>query len=730
MGQLKYRTRGNSSPQGKPRVYFTSHPEESERYFNQVADWVLSYQNCAVWYGEGDEDELRQMQLLVMPITNKLLTTANIALDRHFRLAVEWHIPVLPLMMERGLETLFNAKCGDLQFLDPYASDVTTLSFDEKLKQFLERVLVGDSLAENIRGAFDAYVFLSYRKKDRKYAQRLMRLIHRNNFFRDIAIWYDEFLIPGENFNDAIQGALEKSALFVLAVTPNLVNEENYVMTTEYPMAKEAGKPILPAEVVQTDRKALELHYADIPPCADAYDELLLASALMTVLQGVAIRKNGDDPRHNFLIGLAYLGGVDVEVDHDWAVKLITCAAEAGLIEAVDKLVDMYTTGMGVARNYETAALWRERKCALWERVYEENNSLEDLIDLYQAFIQCGDAYREMGRLERAEYWQQKGLEFLQASVWREDNGVRVDLAAGYERLGSICMDRGDLDKAAAWYDKGLDISLALVQQNSTLGDYRLLIVFTVRLGLVSRMKGDVAKAKFWYESGHTLVQDILAQFGQLEERQSLSVVCCELGDLSREEDDWPGAKAWYEKALPIEEALAEELGTLASRQSLANTLRKLGDVCWHLHEPSARSWYERALAMDEALAEELETVDVRLGLAQSWLKVGAIRHEAGDMLGAKAGYEKAVAISEALAEDAEIVDVKSCLASSYFNLGMLYAEGERRRVLLRRAVEIQRKLCEQCPEVERYRVKLGIMEQELRASMLAHLKHLTHRDE
>ena len=50
---------------------------------------------------------------------------------------------------------------------------------------------------------------------------------------QNCAIWYDEFLIPGENFNEAIEVALKKSGLFALAVTPNLVNEENYVMSTE-----------------------------------------------------------------------------------------------------------------------------------------------------------------------------------------------------------------------------------------------------------------------------------------------------------------------------------------------------------------------------------------------------------------------------------------------------------------------------------------------------------------
>lgn len=216
MANLKYKTHRNSEPNGKPRVYFCCHPEDFNKCFETVSNEILIKQNCAIWYaGEEvvrDEDffaDLKQMQLFVMPVTTNLLCTDNEALDSDFKFAIENHIPVLPLMQESGLEELFNKKCGDLQFLDKNNTDTTAISYDEKLKKYLESVLIGDELAEKIRAAFDAYVFLSYRKKDRRYAQELMRLIHKNEFCRDIAIWYDEFLTPGENFNDSIKEALQ-----------------------------------------------------------------------------------------------------------------------------------------------------------------------------------------------------------------------------------------------------------------------------------------------------------------------------------------------------------------------------------------------------------------------------------------------------------------------------------------------------------------------------------------
>ena len=368
--KLTCRTRGDSSPQGKARVYYAAHPADSPVYAGEIFQDILKVQNCAIYYDEEPEapwqqqelfQQLEQMQLLVLPVTSRFLYQPNRAREVEFPFAMEHHIPVLPLMQEPGLEGEFNRICGDLQLLNKKDPDPTALPFAEKLEKFLASVLVGDTLAQQIREALDAYVFLSYRKKDRSYAQQLMRLIHKNDFCRDIAIWYDEFLTPGENFNQAIAKALEKSALFALTVTPSLVEEGNYVMRIEYPEAQKAGKLILPVEMAPTDRQKLQDCYRDLPPCAQGQDEPGLSAALLEAVQKLAIRENDSSPEHNFFIGLAYLNGIDVEVDRQRALGLITGAAEQGLPEAMDKLVRMYEKGEGVRRDPRQAIAWQER---------------------------------------------------------------------------------------------------------------------------------------------------------------------------------------------------------------------------------------------------------------------------------------------------------------------------------------------------------------------------------
>ncbi len=474
---LIFKTRENSNPKGKPKVYFCCHKDDFEKYFERISNEVLSLQNCSVWYRDFSEavndellSDLKQMQLFVMPVTTNLLCTENDALDIEFRFAIENHIPVLPLMQEPGLEQLFNQKCGDLQFLDKNNTDITAISYNEKLKNYLESVLIGDELAEKIRAAFDAYVFLSYRKKDRKYAQELMRLIHKNEFCRDIAIWYDEFLTPGENFNESIKEALQKSGLFVLAVTPSLLEKvvddngeekDNYIITTEYPMARKEGKPVLPAELVPTDREELSQKYEDIPTVANAHNDSELSNALLESIKKMAIKKNDKNPEHNFFIGLAYLGGVDVEVDHERAIALITSAAEAGLPEAMEKIVSMYRNGEGVKKDNNVAIIWQKRYCNLLYQKYQVNKNNQECLVYLKEELRLAKYQLDVVNFKDSRNTCWRVIKYCRENGGYGDfinNNRIVIYIESYNILGNMFYERGDLGQARECYEKSIRV--------------------------------------------------------------------------------------------------------------------------------------------------------------------------------------------------------------------------------------------------------------------------------
>ena len=399
---LKCKTWDGGSPNGKPRVFFTCHPADFERSFEKICADIFAAQDCAIFYTpdmeyripqENMELDIAAMNLIVIPVSLKLLLEPNRAMDIDFPFAREQGITVLPIMIETGFDSVYGRtdKFGKRQYLDSVTTDPTAVPYKEKLKKFLHSVLVDDETAQRIRRAFDAYIFLSYRKKDRRFANELMRLIHKNPICRDIAIWYDEYLVPSEEFDENIRKALEKSELFTLLVTPNLINEENYVRTHEYPQARGSGKPIFPVEMEKTDRKKLEEQFEGIPKCINVKDEDIVTKALLERIKKIGAVKNDSEPEHNFLIGLAYLDGIDVEINRERAVGLITSAAEAGLIEAMEKLYDMYNDGIGVELDYRKSLYWAKRNAEQCEKDYgeEDEHTLVALRSL--AFAYCNN---------------------------------------------------------------------------------------------------------------------------------------------------------------------------------------------------------------------------------------------------------------------------------------------------------------------------------------------------
>ena len=439
------KTRGKYGLDHKARVYFTCHPADFDRSFGMVTETILSAQDCAIYYTadmNAAEDtmytyaELGRMNLFVIPVTYRLLTEDCRAFSRDLAYAKVQNIPILPIMLETGIDEEYSRPeaFGERQYLSPYATETTGLSYEEKLKKYLSSVLVDEELAKRVRSAFDAYIFLSYRKKDRAYADTLMRLIHKNPECRDIAIWYDEFLTPGESFRENIFKVLERSDLFALLVTPSLLEDGNFVMQEEYPAARDAGKPILPMEMTQTDREALRAGYRDIPEPADPLSDESFRERLLTSLSRIAVTENDSDPEHNFLIGLAYLEGIDVEIDRERAISLITRAAEDGLLEAMQKLYEMYDEGKGVPLDYRKAVVWAERIVEHYKAQLGEEHP-KTLCALGSLAI----TYSDLGDFQRALPIKEKVYEARSRIFGEEHPDTLValgNLASSYDDIG------------------------------------------------------------------------------------------------------------------------------------------------------------------------------------------------------------------------------------------------------------------------------------------------------
>ncbi len=682
MSNLKYKTKGNSSPNKKQRVYFCCHPKDFKRYFDEICEDIFKNQNCVLYYhaieydDTVDEEELienlSQMQLFVVPVTSTFLVGESRAKNLELKYAVENHIPVLPLMQERGewfLE-LFSKVFGDVQYLDKNAVDDTSISYDEKLKRFLSSVLVGDEVADKVRGSFHDYIFLSYRKKDRKYAQKLMRLIHKNDFCQDVAIWYDEYLTPGENFNDEIAKVIDKSSLFALAVTPNLLEKDNYIIKYEYPMAKELGKNILCAELVSTNMEELKKVYVGIPELTDVCDEKILKKKLMGVFNESSNRGKMD-PERSFFIGLAYLLGIDVEVDHERAVELITCSAHAGFDKAIEKLVAMYRNGEGVKRNYETAIHW-QKELVKRKTVYLVTRDEREEDEYLLALCNLGDYLYELHRIDESEsvYFQILDVS-KEICAHRGSQSIKKHMSSSYIKLGDIKLFQKRFDDAAFYYINAYLIDKELYIESRQIDNKRLCLLSYTKLGLLSQKRGEIAQAKKYYKKSFDIAKEAYDETRELTDKRSLSSVYIKLGDIAVLQGDLVYALSQYQDALMLIEELLDETSLLDEIDSIAKVYAKIGSVFVAMKDfEQAELCYNKLLLICKEYDEKLETIKSKYNLLKSYDHLGNLKKCKGDWELSKKYYEQALVLAVNIDTQAKTIESSRTLSLTYINVG------------------------------------------------------------
>jgi hypothetical protein len=210
-----FRTKGDTIPKGKQYIFVHAAPED-QKLRDEVVSKILSLTDgprYCLWYEEKPEavftargkEELREMAVFIPLITESYfrLVRGNVkggnAAD--FIESVQLQgTAVLPVLESSKLLPQFNKAFGELHGVSLSHPDAW-----RKAEEQLGRFLSDHGLEERItREAFTGRLFLSYRKKDIAEAREIMKAIHDTDAAGAAAIWFDEFLVAGRDFNDDI----------------------------------------------------------------------------------------------------------------------------------------------------------------------------------------------------------------------------------------------------------------------------------------------------------------------------------------------------------------------------------------------------------------------------------------------------------------------------------------------------------------------------------------------
>ncbi|MBR1985727.1 MAG: TIR domain-containing protein, partial [Mogibacterium sp.] len=609
MSELIHKTREGSSTYGKPRVYMSFYKTDLEGPVSELCEDILRINNCAVYmYDDGfipagaetREAEMGQMQLFVLVCTPGYMSEQNTSRDREILFALAHGIPVLPVIPGENVIDPFNALCARLGIESLHCLDRNEFTGNDegyrgKLKEHLDYFLISDEDSAKIKDEFRACIFLSYRKVDRDYARSLIRRIHGLQKYYDVAVWYDDYLVPGRSFEDEIFSAMDRSDLFILAVTPNIVainaaGEENYVVRKEYPEALERGKKIVAAELDRTDRGTLLIKFDDLPECINAWDELALDESLSFLDAPENCEEDSEDlnaeqkaereAAHKYYIGLAYLNGINAETDTTRAFELISSAADSRFEPAMDRLVRMYRSGIAVPRDYEKAIEWQQKLIDLTEERLNKEETAENAHLFLYRLGQLGNFLTEQGddnaaveNYERLLRLADKYTElFPLADLYR-------DVSVACNKLGDVYLLRQEYEKARDLFESGWRAAGVLAEETSDEVFIRDYAVSCQKLGQVYRMTGEFGKAKERYSEAYDIVSEIVKREPTAANIRDEYITVAMLGDTAFEMQDHAAAEEKYLESRRLRKIVDRETGADWAKRDISVIWEKLGDL-------------------------------------------------------------------------------------------------------------------------------------------------------
>lgn len=407
---LRYKTKDNLSPMQKQKVFYACTERDFLRSFEELSEDIFYIRtDCAILYLNNREDvsdeatvlkneeELKEVlsgvQMVFAHVTEELLTTRNPAIDLILPYAKESGIPIFPALTEIGFDDLYeNSILGGLQYRYKYDPSPGAIPYLKKVELYLRDHMLDSRQIDRIKDEFCAMMFLSYRKKDRLSARRLMRLIHKYRECEEIAIWYDEYLKEGEDFEKGIRDVLLSSDLLTMAVTPHLLEPNNYVMNIEYKEAKKNEIPVFPVEMEKTDTADLKRNYDGIVDPIASGNGAEIRDYLTTFLRDHGLSEKDDTPEHRYLMGLAYLDGIYVEADREKAIAFLNQAKDKNSYAALESLARLYNEGNGVLQDNAAAYLLQKNAVKLLLEQSADHTGEKRLAYCRRVF----DAYRKL----------------------------------------------------------------------------------------------------------------------------------------------------------------------------------------------------------------------------------------------------------------------------------------------------------------------------------------------
>lgn len=320
---------------------------------------------------EMEMSTISQMSLIIIYISKDFFEVDNYILEEICPIIKSNKIPMIPLVEESTEEFLekYEKIFASTQYVS-VGKEFPVEVIKDKIKKKIHETLISaekyDVIANNLPEKF----FLSYRKKERRAALKIMNKIHSHNDLRNIPIWYDDLLTIGEDYNDEIDEKIVECSVFILMITDSVLEEGNYVREIEVPRAISLNKCIVPISMSKDiNEEDIKKIFPDIPEIL-SIDDTKFSDKLLGRIKHTLNNISNRTCEQMYYLGLAYMYGVETERDYKVAFDILKSVAEKGYNASYDRIVYCLLNACGTEKDIDAAVMWQSKIVDLNKRKY------------------------------------------------------------------------------------------------------------------------------------------------------------------------------------------------------------------------------------------------------------------------------------------------------------------------------------------------------------------------
>lgn len=509
----------NCNPSTNKNILILCHPQLVNYYIQQLKDKIWKFHGgVTIWHTQTEVrnsekllNEIKKMDLVIVLVSEMFMFGQHVIRDIVLPYAISEKLTLLPIVLSNEVEAKFDEHYGHIHFvkslddIESIATIINDYTPSVKKKENIQASYIDMQCTKN---PFSQTYFVSYRKKDGQYIDFLQKKVHENYALIDTQLWYDTYLVPGENYDERLIRMMDSCDAVILLVTAQLLEPDNYVLRKEMPYAMASGKRIVAIQVEECDLESIKQVYK----IQDIYrlDEWDCFSDLLSVA-GISVPKVSMTAQHIYSIGKEYLDGSVAEKNHKLAVSLLHKASELGYIRAYETLIEVFSGNYkDFSVDYDkTISLLKSYINILSEKYFWQKNKI------FAYMRKLGDFYYENNEFNEAYCQYQLCYKYIKEINQNESIELTKCLSVSCLNIARTLNELGEIEKAEMYYRKTIDLDMRMY--NDVGDDSHSLVNLLVSLsqtGEFYQQRGFYLKAKIMYDEVITTIHNSNCIYG------------------------------------------------------------------------------------------------------------------------------------------------------------------------------------------------------------------------